>query len=79
MNIFTKIASAQAQCPSGKIVIYDLEGRIAYIKPSDFPQWEARGYTKAPDSIAVATAPAPLIAPAPEGEGRKATIRTKLK
>lgn len=73
MNIFTKIASAQAQCPDGKIVIYDLEGRIAYIKPSDFHEWEARGYTKAPESIA----PAPVDAPS--GEGRKATIRTKLK
>lgn len=75
MNIFTKIARAQAQCPSGKVVIYDLEGRIAYIKPSDFAQWEARGYTKAPDAVA----PAPSIAPAPQNEERKATIRTKLK
>lgn len=77
MNIFTKIANAQKQCPSDKVVIYDLEGRIAYIKPADFHQWEARGYTKAPDEIK--PSPAPSIAPAPESEGRKATIRTKLK
>ena len=75
MNIFTKIANAQKQCPSDKVVIYDLEGRIAYIKPSDFHEWEARGYTKAPDAVK----PAPSIAPAPEPESKKATIRTKLK
>ena len=75
MNIFTKIEKAQAQCPSDKVVIYDLEGRIAYIKPADFHQWEQRGYTKAPDAVK----PAPSIAAAPESEGRKATIRTKLK
>ena len=76
MNIFTKIEKAQAQCPSDKVVIYDLDGRIAYIKPADFHEWEQRGYTKAPDAVKPAPPPVTFT---PEGEVRKATIRTKLK
>lgn len=76
MNIFTKIEKAQAQCPSDKVVIYDLEGRIAYIKPADFHEWEQRGYTKAPGAVSPEPPPVTFTS---EGEVRKATIRTKLK
>ena len=47
MDIFVKIERAQAQCPDGKAVMYDGDGRIAYVTPKDFHDYEMRGYTAA--------------------------------
>jgi hypothetical protein len=64
MDIFSKIASAQAQCPAGKIVVYDLQGRVMYVTEDKRLYWEQNGY-----SVAFA-APAPVapVAPSPAVE-----------
>lgn len=48
MDIFVKIELAQKQCPDGKAVMYDGDGRIAYVTPKDFHDYEMRGYTPSP-------------------------------
>jgi hypothetical protein len=64
MDIFTKIASAQAQCPAGKIVVYDLQGRVMYVAEDKRLYWEQNGYSVA--FTAPAPVPAPVSAPAVE-------------
>jgi len=59
MDIFSKIASAQAQCPAGKIVVYDLQGRVMYVTEDKRLYWEQNGYSVA----FAASAPIAPVAP----------------
>ena len=48
MKLLEKLASAKKQCPQGRKVYYDQDGRIAYVLPKDEAHYQSIGYTQAP-------------------------------
>jgi len=64
MDIFQKIENAQKQCPAGKIVVYDLQGRVMYVTEDKRLYWEQNGYSvafAAPSPVAPVAPSAPAV------------------